>query len=143
LPILYLSRYFIRHHLEYYRLLALVTSDATWEAWILYVLKGVEETANWTNRKIDAIRGLLFQTTELFRKEAPKIYSRELVDLLFELAYCRISDLRKEGLVGRQAASRYLQRLVGIGILKEVQSGREKLFINSGLMRLLTREHGE
>ena len=74
------------------------------------------------------------------RQAAPKIYSRELVDLIFDLPYCRIQNVVDKELAGRQAASRHLKQLVGIGVLQEVTVGREKLFIHPKLMRLLTRE---
>ncbi len=51
LPILYLSRYIIRHKADYYRLLRAVTSHESWEEWILFMLKGVEETSRWTVAK--------------------------------------------------------------------------------------------
>ena len=143
LPILYLSRYIIKHKKDYYRLLLLVTRESAWEAWVLYVLKGVEETSNWTKQKIAAIRQLLTHTTEYVRKELPKIYSRELVDLIFEMPYCRIADVIEAGLAGRQAASRHLKGLVDIGVLREIQSGREKLFIHPKLMHLLTHESSD
>ena len=52
LPILYLSRYIIQHKTDYYRLLREVTSAAAWEDWVMFMLKGVEETARWTVTKI-------------------------------------------------------------------------------------------
>jgi hypothetical protein len=44
------------------------------------------------------------------------------------------------GIAGRQAASRYLQAFVSSGLLREQESGREKLFVNSRLLTLLTAE---
>jgi Fic family protein len=143
LPILYLSRYIIHHRSDYYRLLIGVTRDEAWEPWILYFLKGVEETAVWTQRKIEAMRKLALNTAEYFRKALPKIYSRELVDLLFEQPYCRIQNLTQAGLAERHAASRYLKSLVGIGILEERVVGRERLFVNSRLLKLLTEERND
>lgn len=140
LPILYLSRYIIASKSDYYRLLLGVTREQAWEPWILYVLKGVEETSNWTTAKIAAIRALQATTIEYVRKAAPKIYSRELVDLIFELPYCRIQNVVQKGLAGRQAASRYLKQLSEIGVLEEVTVGREKLFIHPKLVQLLTRD---
>lgn len=143
LPILYLSRYIINNRVDYYRLLLNVTREADWEAWILYVVQGVEETAIWTCAKIEAIRQLSLHTAEYLRKAASKIYSRELVDLIFELPYCRIHNITDVGIAGRQAASRYLKQLVALGVLREIQSGREKLFIHPKLMQLLTSEENE
>ena len=140
LPILYLSRYIIQHKADYYRLLRKVTREHAWDEWLIYMLRGVEETATWTTGKIDAIRRLSDHTAEYVRLSRPKVYSRELIDLIFELPYCRIQNLVRAKLGGRQAASRYLKQLTAIEVLEEKTVGREKLFIHPKLMRLLTRE---
>jgi Fic family protein len=140
LPILYLSRYIVSHKADYYRLLLAVTRDGAWEDWILYVLRAVEETAAWTTGKIGAIRRLATATAEHVRKAAPKIHSRELVDVIFERPYCRIANLVEGRIAGRQAASRYLKALVAAGVLREQAFGKEKLFVHPRLMTLLTRD---
>lgn len=140
LPILYLSRYIIRNKPDYYRLLLGVTRDEAWEDWLLYILRGVEETATWTTAKIAAIRSLSMATIEHVRKHLPKIYSHELVNLIFELPYCRIANLTEAGIAKRQAASRYLKQLQGIGVLTETVVGKEKLFLHPKFMKLLTQD---
>ena len=140
LPILYLSRHIIRNKAEYYRLLLEVTRSQEWAQWITYVLQGVEETARWTTAKISAIRDLSALTITHVKQAAPKIYSRELVDLIFDLPYCRINNLVDRDIAGRQAASRYLKQLVEIGVLEERTIGRDKLFVHPKLMQLLTRD---
>ncbi len=140
LPILYLSRHIIQHKADYYRLLREVTKTDEWEAWISFMLKGVEETARWTTAKIEAIRALQSHTTAHVRKAAPKIYSYELINLIFELPYCRIQNVTQRGVAVRQTASGYLKGLVKLGVLEEKPVGREKLFIHPKLMRLLTRD---
>ena len=143
LPILYLSRYIIQHKTDYYRLLREVTREDAWEDWVMFMLKGVEETARWTVAKIAAIRKLQAHTVEHVRKTSPKIYSHELVNLIFELPYCRIQNLTSREIAGRQTASVYLKELVRIGVLEEKSVGREKLFIHPKLMLLLTRESND
>lgn len=140
LPILYLSRYIINHKADYYRLLLDVTREQAWEPWLIYMLRGVEDTAVWTTAKISAIRELSGLTVKHVKQSAPKIYTRELVDLIFDLPYCRIQNVVDKEIAGRQAASRYLKQLVEIGVLREVTLGREKLFIHPKLMQLLTRD---
>ena len=140
LPILYLSRYIIEYKSEYYRLLRTVTCEQAWEEWILFIVRGVETTSHWTMAKIEAIRKLNAHTAEFVRKSRPKLYSHELVNLIFELPYCRIQNLVDANLGSRQASSRYLKQLVEIGVLEEISSGREKLFLHPKLMRILTRE---
>lgn len=138
LPVLYLSRYIIRNKADYYRLLSSVTRDSAWEAWLLYMLKGVHETATWATDKINAIHKLMAHTADHVRAQLPKIYSRELVELVFVQPYCRIQNIVEAGLGHRQTASVYLKALVDIGVLKEEKVGREKLFIHPKYMQLLT-----
>jgi Fic family protein len=104
------------------------------------MLRAVEETAQWTTRKIAAIRGLAEHTTDYVRRKLPRIYSRELIDTIFEQPYCRIGNLVDRQIAQRQAASRYLQDLVAAGVLREMPVGREKLFIHPKLMQLLTHD---
>ncbi|GJM44574.1 MAG: adenosine monophosphate-protein transferase [Gemmatimonadota bacterium] len=139
-PILYLSRYIIRNKSDYYRLLLGITRDRDWEPWLLYMLRGVAETAAWTTTKIGAIRDLARETADRVRAELPKIYTRELVDVVFEQPYCRIANVVDAGIAERQAASRYLKALAGVGVLGERKVGREKLFVNTRLLDLLTRD---
>lgn len=143
LPILYLSRYIIQHKSDYYRLLLEVTRNSAWEEWVLFMLKGVQETSIWTVAKIAAIRKLQGETVDHVRKAAPKIYSHELVNLIFEMPYCRIQNLTEREIAVRQTASRYLKELVKIGILTERSIGREKLFVHPKLMALLTRDSND
>ena len=140
LPILYLSRYIIQHRTDYYRLLLNVTREQAWEEWVLYILKGVAETATWTTAKIAAIRELSAHTVETVRSRLPKVYSQELVNLIFERPYCRIPDVIEAKLAERQTASRYLKQLAEIGVLEEMTLGREKLFLHPKFLALLVRD---
>lgn len=137
LPILYLSRYIIANKADYYRLLMEVTEKEHWEDWILYILKGIEETAIWTVAKIEAIKSLVVATRCYIQHKLPQIYSHELVELLFEQPYTRILNLEKAGIAKRQTASKYLKELCEIGVLQEIAVGRDKLFIHPKLMELL------
>ena len=140
LPVLYLSRAIIRRKTDYYRLLLAVTVRNAWEEWILYMLQAVDETARWTTGRMRAIRDLMEETGTYVRAEAYGAYSRELVELTFVQPYCRIKNVVEAGIARRQTAAVYLKQLAGIGVLEEVKVGREKLFVNSRLMRLLTAE---
>ncbi len=139
LPILYMSRFIIENKEEYYRLLLGVTREAAWEPWLLYMLRGVEQTAGWTLQKIDAMRELMDMTSEFLRDKLHKIYTRELVETIFEQPYCRIPHLVSAGIAKRQAASRYLKSLADVGVLEERSHGREKIWIHTRLLELLTR----
>jgi Fic family protein len=139
-PVLYLSRYIIKNKAAYYDRLLSVTTAGDWESWILYMLRAALETAEWTLAKIDAVRKLIERTAEFARKEVPKQYSRELIDVIFAQPYCRIENVVDAGIAKRQTASTYLHALVEAGILQEKQMGLNKLFLNSRFLKLLTQE---
>lgn len=97
-----LSRFIVMNKSDYYRLLLAVTTEGDWESWILFMLKAIEETSLWTKNKIAAITDLIEQTTSYVKEHEPKIYSHELIELLFEQPYCRISNLVDKGIAKRQ-----------------------------------------
>ena len=107
----------------------------------MYMLQAVEETSKWTTAKISAIRDLADVTVDYVKKQIPRTYSRELVDVIFEQPYCRIVNLVDKNIAKRQAASRYLKDLVMIGVLREVEVGKEKIFIHPKLMNLVTQDN--
>lgn len=137
IPILYLSSYIIKNKTQYYELLLDVTKNENWEAWILYILKGIEETANETILKIKRIKELLDQTIEIIKVQGSKIYSKELVETLFVNPYCKVEFITNSLNVERKAASRYLHRLQEIGVLEIYKVGKENIFINKKLIELL------
>ena len=76
---------------------------------------------------------------ERVQREAEAIYSKDLVELIFMQPYTKIGFLVDAGIAKRQTASRYLQTLATMGILREEQVGREKYYINDALFAELTR----
>jgi len=139
-PILYHSRGIIRRKEDYYDLLRTVTFDQDWEAWILFILEVLEESAEWTNQKIRSIREYREEVKRDLKIKVPKIYSNELLDVLFEQPYCQIADLVSAGIAKRQSASVYLKKLVEIGLLAEERVGRSALFIHENYRNLLLSE---
>ena len=137
-PILYLSRYIISTKQDYYRLLLEVTTKQNWAEWVQYMLVGLEDTCLWTTDKIRSIRELMTHTGSFIQRRVPKIYSWELVQLLFMQPYCRIAHIVEAGLAKRQTASVYLKQLVDIGVLEEVKAGRESLFVHPKYIELLS-----
>lgn len=140
LPILYLSRYLINNKNEYYRLLREVTARQAWEPWLVFVIAGIEQTAQWTLEKIAAVTRLMAATIDFVRKELPDVYSRELIDIIFTQPYSRIANVVDRGIAKRQTASKYLHRLAGVGVLGPVRVGNQTLFVHRKLLSLLTRD---
>jgi Fic family protein len=136
-PILYLSSYIIENKNEYYRLLNNTNRTGEWKEWILFILKAIEHTSQNTIVKISRIKDQLDKTIGKVQKESPKIYRKELIELLFEQPYSKIEFVVNRLNVERKAASRYLRELEEIGILKSQKLGRETIFINTDLIEIL------
>lgn len=140
IPVLYLSRHILRHRADYYGGLQAVTASGAWEPWLLYMLRGVAETARWTTAKITDIRLLLQDTAQRMKRDAPSVYTRELAEIIFVRPYCRIAHLVQAGIAKRQTASVYLKELAAVGILQEHKLGREKVFLNPAFVDLLKKD---
>jgi len=136
-PILYLSKYINENKSDYYRLLRQVTERENWEEWILFMLEAVRSTAIFTLDKVNAIYGLFRETLEKVKTRAPKIYSYELVKLLFLQPYCKIAFLTESGIASRNTASKYLGELEDAGILIRESAGNEILYLNHELLKVI------
>ena len=140
-PILYLSKFIIRNKSAYYRLLQEVTVKGKWEDWILFILQGIEETAEETLLLVKEISTLLENTAEQIKEVLPKIYSKELVDLIFYEFYTKISYIQDGLNVSRKTASSYLSSLEEAGFLISEKIGRERIYLNKGLVQIV-KENG-
>ena len=137
LPAIYLSEYIIQHKADYYSHLRAVTEKSDWEGFILYILDMVEQTANHGLNRMDQVMDLLKETNEQVRMRLPKVYSKELVELIFRLPYTKRQSLTAAGLGTLKTAGSYLNSLEKAGILTAKKVGKEKLYLNTALMRIL------
>ena len=139
IPVLYLSRYIITHKADYYRLLQEVRTEDKWEEWILYILEAVEQTSLETIELINSISDLMIKIQDKISQELPKIYSKDLVEILFMHPYTKIDFLVDRLNITRKTASKYLNELENIGILENIQIKNSKFFINIELFNLLRK----
>ena len=141
LPILYLSRYITHNKAEYYERIQAIrnaTGDnsAQWEAWILYMLRGVEQTAEETIALVKNIGKLMTEYKNIIRPAVGGKYSHELLNGLFYHPYTKIGHLESNMQVSRQTAAKYLDRLASLGLLQKERMGKENYYINTKLMEL-------
>lgn len=141
IPVLYLSAYIIRTKGEYYRLLQAVRDEGAWEAWVLYMLKAVEETSIETVDLIQGIKAAMQRYKHEIRDQF-KFYSQDLINNLFFHPYTKIGFLMEDLGVTRLTATRYLDELAKAGFLKKEKVGRSNYYINLALFGLLTKEAG-
>lgn len=141
LPILYLSRYITHNKAEYYERIQAIrnaTGDnsAQWEEWILYMLRGVEQTAEETITLVKNIGNLMTKYKNIIRPAFGRKYSHELLNGLFYHPYTKIGHLESNMQVSRQTAAKYLDKLASLGLLQKERMGKENYYINTQLMKL-------
>lgn len=148
LPILYLSRYITHNKAEYYERIQAIrnaTGDnsAQWEAWILYMLRGVEQTAEETIALVKNIGKLMTEYKNIIRPAFGGKYSHELLNGLFYHPYTKIGHLERNMQVSRQTAAKYLDKLASLGLLQKERMGKENYSINTRLMELFLTFSGQ
>ena len=142
LPILYLSRYITHNKGEYYRLIQRIRDNAPdnaedWEKWILFILKGVEETAIETIRLVKSISALMAKYKNILKPLFGKQYKHELLNNLFFHPYTKIEFMERDMSVQRKTAAKYLDTIVSeTGLLQKQKLGRSNYYINTELMEL-------
>lgn len=137
LPILYLSRYINQNKSDYYRLLQKVRTENAWEAWVLYILEGVEQTSLQTIKIIDGIKAIMQKHKHKLRRDLPKIYSQDLLNNLFRHPYTKIEFVMADLAVSRPTATRYLDELTAINIVHKHKLGKDNYYVNHELFELL------
>ncbi len=137
-PILYLSKYINKTKQEYYKLFNEVRNNNNFENWILYILKGIEITSKETILLIEKIQNEMENYKEEFKSKLPKIYSKELLESLFYEVYTKIAYIEKACNVTRITATSYLNQLEEVGLLESEKVGRERLYKNTRLIKLLS-----
>ena len=135
-PILYLSKYIIRNKLEYYKLFQETRESGDFEDWIIYILVGIEEMAEETIIIINKIRDEIGSIKYELR-EKTKIYSKELLEALFVEFYTRIPYIQKQLGVSDKTAQKYLDSLVDMGFLTSEKIGRERIYRNERLFKII------
>lgn len=140
LPILYLSRFITHNKGEYYRLLQDVRevedNAPQWEAWILFMLKGIEETAKETIRLVKGIAVLMNDYKQILRPLFAKQYKHELLNNLFFHPYTKIDFVQRDMMVQRKAAAKYLDMIVASGLMEKIKIGRTNYYMNTKLIEL-------
>lgn len=140
-PILYLSKFIIRNKNSYYKLLQEVRTAGKWEEWVLFILEGIEQTSEETLTLVKKINAEVSETAEDIKKVLPKIYSKELVELLFFEFYTKIKFIENGLNISRRTASDYLIALEKEGFLSSQMMGKEKIYLNKRLFEIVKKSN--
>ena len=127
-PAIYLSEYIIKNKADYYKCLRGVTENNDWENYILYMLDMVEETSNKGLERLNKIIAVMTKTSDEIKAKLPKIYSKDLVEILFRLPYTKRQHLINENIGNPKTVGNYLITLEENGFLTSIKMGKEKLY---------------
>ncbi len=141
LPILYLSRYITQNKSKYYSLIQAIRdkgedNSSEWEAWILFILKGIEETAQDTILLVHKIAQLMQHYKHILRPLLGKNYKHEILNNLFSHPYTKIEFMQRDLMFDRRTVAKYLNMIVETGLLTKMKFGRENYYINNYLFEL-------
>lgn len=139
IPALFLSEYIIKHKDKYYKGLRAVTERNDWSVFIIYMLDMVEKTAIKGLDRLESIIQLMESTGQEIKEKLPKVYSKDLVEVIFKLPYTKRQNLIDAGLGTPKTVGNYLIELEKKGFLKSIRVGKEKLYLNEGLMNVLEK----
>ena len=139
LPILH-SRYILRHRREYYRLLQHTRKTNDWEPWIVWMLDGVRDTAEWIVKTLHRQAARAQDTVERYAEEQTRSPVRsEIVRFVCTHPYSFSTDLVRAGLAARPASAlAALRRLGNATILEGWPGHTPALFINRRTLALWT-----
>jgi Fic family protein len=136
-PAIYLSEYIIKNKVDYYKRLRDVTENNDWENYILYMLDMIEETSTKGKERLNKIVDIMTKTADEIKVKLPKIYSKDLVEILFRLPYTKRQHLIDENIGNPKTVGNYLMTLEENGFLKSIKVGKEKLYLNQRLLKIL------
>jgi Fic family protein len=139
-PAIYLSEYIIQNKNEYYKRLRLVTEEQDWEGWTLYMLDMIESTSLNGLIRLKAIIALMQKMSDEIKNELPKVYTKDLIEIIFKLPYTKRQNLIDEGFGTPKTVGNYLMALEDKGFLKSVKVGKEKLYLNHRLIEILEKK---
>jgi Fic family protein len=130
-PLLYLSSYIEAHRQDYYDLLQRVRTHGDWNAWIVFFLTGVKETAQQALRQTS----ILVDLRESYYKQLlgfPK--AANLIDQLFVNPYITVGRAERELKTSNPTARKAIEIMEKSGILRET-TGRDwgKVYLASAI----------
>jgi Fic family protein len=124
-PWLYLSGYFDAHRQAYYAGLLGVSESGDWEGWLSLFLEAVARQSEEAGACLNRLEQLHAHYQLLVAKERASDGLTKTLDLLFGQPMATVRQVEAGiGASDYKTAQRYVQRLVELGILREITGGR-------------------
>lgn len=137
LPVLFISGYINNHKSEYYKAIRKVTEDGDWRGYINYMLNAFNRQAIESTEILLSIKDLHEEVKRKIRSELPKIYSRDLIDAIFNQPFITPTRYGEMLKVTYQTGSNHLKAIEKLGVMQSVRVGKYLFFANVALLDLL------
>ena len=139
-PLLFVSGYINNHRGDYYRLLKGVTDKGDWHPFIQFMLDAFYHQAEDGNRVLSKINALYIEMKHRLKTQHSRIYTADLVQALFAFPVINPARLKKELKIHHITAGKYLSQLSAAGVLRHQKIGKYSLYVNQGLIDVLSRK---
>jgi Fic family protein len=138
-PILFLSRYILDHKDDYYSGLMGVSQRGNWKNWLLFMLRAIENTSNFTFHKINDIVSVKDSILEHVKKDDRKFRNPEnLIEFLFNQPFIKVKHLVDAGIYAENTARDYLNKLCDMQVLEKKEIEGHHYYLNLELYRILS-----
>lgn len=143
-PLLYLSLYLKQHRSLYYELLGRVRTEGDWEAWVLFFLEGVEQTAQGAVKTAQRLAGLFAQDAARVQASGRGAASAlRVLDALRQRPLCTLRQLAPGAGITFPTASKAMGALLTLGLARELTGQRRnRVFVYDAYLNILN-EGGE
>ena len=120
-PLLYLSAYFEANRQDYYDHLLAVSKQGAWENWLAFYLKGVDHQAQEATSQLRRLWEIRLKYAEKITGERTQETLAQAIDFLIGQPIVTVIQLQEGiGLNNYVTAQRYVDRLINLGILRQL-----------------------
>lgn len=138
-PVLFLSRYILDHKEAYYSSLAGISQRGNWRDWLLFMLRAIESTSNFTFSKVNDIVSSRDSILDFIKKDKRNFRNPEdLVSALFTQPFTKVTHLVDAGTFAENTARKYLNELSEMRVLEKREIGGHHYYLNLELHRILS-----
>ncbi len=140
-PFLHMSSYFERNKSEYLDTLLLVSKIGAWRDWVLFFLQGVIEQSEDAINRSGRLLDLQKQYRQRIRQPRASALLSKLVDQLFASPWTNMGHAAKFLNITNSAAQRHIDRLVEVGIIREITGrARGRVYISPEILEVIEKD---
>jgi Fic family protein len=126
MPWLYMSAFFDKYKDEYIEKLFGVSTKGDWDSWIEFCLRGTIEQANDSISRCEQLRRVKADYRRKLSTGSVRLMS--LIDDLFNSPFVEVAELARRRQITYPTAKSDIERLVQVGILRELPNLRVKTY---------------